>query len=366
MKVLWVTNKVIGKMADELNLPKDGYGGWMDQTLDEIKKDESISLVFLTSGSVRNTKKTVDGREVYYLIPGGSAYSGFKATHKNLQNISEIINAEKPDLIHLWGTESALGFATAMVSKSIPKVVFIQGFVHSIQQNYYKSTSKKELKSAITFYDILKRKTIRNTEKSIRIKTENEKKVLELSDAVICDSFWCEAVCKAINAKLKVYKKLLPIDAVFRNSAWHGGKGHTLFCSSQYAPFKGFETLLRALKIVKNKYPDVTLNVPGGWDAPPKTLRGKRVYNSYSKHINKLIADLGLKDNVKNLGSLSRKQMSDYMSESDVFVQASTVENHSSTMREAMFVGMPCIVSSVGATPEYVENGVSGLLFRSG
>ena len=365
MKVLWVLNKAIGKMASEMGLPTDGYGGWLDQSLEEIRKSNGISLVFLTSGTQTETKTVKDGKDVYYMIPGGSAYSSFRDNLKNRTAVRELIDREKPDLIHLWGTESELGLLVTKLATDIPKVVYIQGFMNAVKRHYYESTPKKTLWQATTFYDLVKRRTIANVEASIARKAANETEVLKRSDAIICDSNWCEAACKAINPNLRVYRKKLPIDQVFKDTVRQKSKTHRIFCASQYGPFKGFEVLLRAVTMVKQTYPDVCLAVPGGWNKPPVTLREKLTYDSYSHAMNSLIRKWDLEKNVINMGALTRKQMAEQMAECVVFVQASTVENHSSTMREAMFAGVPCVASAVGSTAEYLQNGTSGFLYRN-
>ena len=365
MKILWVLNKAIGKMAEEMRLPTDGYGGWLDQSLGEIRESDRISLAFLTSGNQAETKTIRDRNDVYYMIPGGSAYSSFRDNRKNRAAVKEVIDREKPDLIHLWGTESALGLLVARLTPDIPKVVYIQGFMNAVKRHYYESTSKKALRRATTFYDLVKRKTISKVENSIARKAENETEVLKRSDAIICDSDWCEAVCKAINSNLRVYRKRLPIDPIFKGTVRQESGSHRIFCASQYGPFKGFEVLLRAVGMVKQTYPDVCLAVPGGWNKPPVTLREKLTYDSYSNAMNRLIRELGLEQNVLNLGALTRAQMAEQMGKCEVFAQASTVENHSSTMREAMFAGVPCVASAVGSTAEYLQSGASGFLFRN-
>ncbi len=363
MRVLWVLNKAIGKMAEEMKLPTDGYGGWLDQSLDEIRKSEDVSLVFLTSGNQAETKTLTDGKDRYYLIPGGSAYSSFRDTEKNRATVKDLIERERPDLIQLWGTESALGLLVARATPGIPKVVYMQGVMNEIRSHYYDGTAKRTLRRAVTFYDLVKRKTISQTEKKIAQKAENETEILKLSDAIICDSDWCETVCRKINEDLRVYRKKLPIDPIFRNTGRQGIGSHRIFCASQYGPFKGFEILLRALAVVKKVYPDVCLAVPGSWNRPPITLREKLVYDGYSNAMNKLIRKWGLEENVVNLGALTRAQMAEQMAECAVFAQASTAENHSSTMREAMFAGVPCVASAVGSTAEYLQDGSGGFLF---
>lgn len=45
------------------------------------------------------------------------------------------------------------------------------------------------------------------------------------------------------------------------------------------------------------------------------------------------------------------------MRSSELFVSASAIENHFSSLREAMSVGVPCVSSAVGGIPEYAVDG---------
>ena len=235
----------------------------------------------------------------------------------------------------------------------------------SVVEHYFESTSKLELQRAITFYDIVKKRGVNRTIRKLLVKAKTEKEILQKSGNIICDNNWCEAVCKAINPQLHVYRQNLPIDDVFKTEGTSEKQKRQIFCASQYAPFKGFQVLLSAIRIVKEKYPDVVVHVPGGWRKEPKTLTEKLRYDTYSNAINKRIAEWGLTENVHNLGGLSRKEMAWQMRESTVFVQCSTVENHSSTMREALYTGIPCIVSNVGCAAEYIQHGENGFLYRN-
>ena len=188
---------------------------------------------------------------------------------------------------------------------------------------------------------------------------------MQASGNIICDNNWCEAVCKAINPNLQVYRQNLLVDEVFKEDLQVEKKEKQIFCASQYAPFKGLQVLLSAIKIVKEKYPDVVVHIPGGFKKEPKTLFEKLTYDTYSNAMNKLIKKWGLSDNVCNLGSISRKEMARKMRESAVFVQTSTVENHASTMREALYSSVPSIISNVGCASEYIQHEVSGFLYRN-
>ena len=77
-----------------------------------------------------------------------------------------------------------------------------------------------------------------------------------------------------------------------------------------------------------------------------------------------LINSLDLRDNVVFTGRLTQQQMADRMEKSHIMVIPSSIENHSTTLREAMAVGVPSIASYVGGIPETIEHGKNGFLFR--
>ena len=52
------------------------------------------------------------------------------------------------------------------------------------------------------------------------------------------------------------------------------------------------------------------------------------------------------------------------METANVFVMPSSIENHSSTLIEAMIVGVPCVASDVGGISELITHGKTGFLYR--
>ena len=61
---------------------------------------------------------------------------------------------------------------------------------------------------------------------------------------------------------------------------------------------------------------------------------------------------------------ISQEELAKQYEKSHVFMMSSSIENHSSSLKEAMMVGVPCISSAVGGIPEYVEHGQNGYLYR--
>ena len=57
-------------------------------------------------------------------------------------------------------------------------------------------------------------------------------------------------------------------------------------------------------------------------------------------------------------------EMATYMSKCNVFAMPSAIENHSSTLIEAMMVGAPCVTSYVGGVADYLRHGENGFMYR--
>ncbi|MCG6118440.1 MAG: glycosyltransferase [Aquimonas sp.] len=75
-------------------------------------------------------------------------------------------------------------------------------------------------------------------------------------------------------------------------------------------------------------------------------------------------AELGLQDDIVLLGE--RDDTGALMAAADLLVLPSREEGLSNVLLEAMAAGLPVLASDAGGSPELVEDGVCGLLFRSG
>lgn len=71
-----------------------------------------------------------------------------------------------------------------------------------------------------------------------------------------------------------------------------------------------------------------------------------------------------LKINIRFLGNISKKEVANWLSSSDVFILNSSYEGLPHIVLEAMENSCPVIASAVGGTPEVVKNMSNGLLFE--
>ncbi|MCT2346914.1 glycosyltransferase family 4 protein [Niallia taxi] len=82
------------------------------------------------------------------------------------------------------------------------------------------------------------------------------------------------------------------------------------------------------------------------------------------KELEKQTIELGLEDDVFFFGN--RSDVPYLLSQSDIYVFPSLLENQPLSLVEAQIAGKPAIVSNAGGLPEMVEDGVTGLIYPAG
>ena len=112
---------------------------------------------------------------------------------------------------------------------------------------------------------------------------------------------------------------------------------------------------------MKQFYPNVKLRIPGDVSFPSPDRRSKSPYYVY---LHQLAIELGILDNIELIGKLNSQEMAVHMRKSHIFIMPSAIENLSTTLREAMLIGMPCISSSVGCVNEYINDGANAYVYR--
>ena len=100
MKVLWVISQISPDMADILGIPKSGYGGWVQNMLNALRK---IPNMYLFVAGCSNVKYMIHKRYndiEYFILP-------IKGKNKRVDTgeAKKVVEKVQPDLIHIEGTE---------------------------------------------------------------------------------------------------------------------------------------------------------------------------------------------------------------------------------------------------------------------
>ncbi len=122
---------------------------------------------------------------------------------------------------------------------------------------------------------------------------------------------------------------------------------------------KGAHIFVKSIPIILKDIPDVIFILIGR-DTNTGTNN-----SSMKTHLENLIPN-NIKDRVSFLGNVERDRLIDYYRESDICVAPSFYENFPNTVLEAMSCGKAVVASNTGGIPEVIEDGISGLLVKTG
>lgn len=108
---------------------------------------------------------------------------------------------------------------------------------------------------------------------------------------------------------------------------------------------------LRAVHLLKDQFPDLTLTVIGP-DKRDGTLRAAQAE----------VAQCGLGPHVRLLGAVPNSQVPEYLDQADVFLNTTDVDNTPVSVLEAMACGLCVVSTNVGGLPYLLTHEVNGLL----
>ena len=371
-KILWVSNSPIGPSSKILDQEyKGSSGGWIQSEYDKLNENDNKMYYLSTLPNVQAgtvIHKSNDKGEIFCVHQPKISY-GIKVTGKIQNAIQKIIDEINPDIIHIWGTETWLSNAVSKCETKASKIIFVQGLI-GVHQRYLggyfgKSKDEKEFISNASIVSKIKgivRKYYFSKQASI------EKETILNCKNVIVDSDFSKAYCKSISNSVNCIQYTLLPNEVFYKHRWNKNsyENHTIFTVYGSSAEKGVQNLLKAIKILKDKYEynDIKLFIPGNYilDSYGKITEYKK--DIFQMALYRMIKKYELWDNVIFTGKLNVEEMADRIQKSHVFVNPSCMEVHALSLREALVVGTPCIGSLCGSTGEYINNGVNGYIYR--
>ena len=127
------------------------------------------------------------------------------------------------------------------------------------------------------------------------------------------------------------------------------GAERIILTSSRLVRKNGIDTVIRALKRIKDKSPELPVRfVILGTGREAHALKD-------------LSVSLGIRDDILFAGSVSHADLPIYLNLADVFVRPSRSEGFGNSFIEAMAAGLPVIGTPVGGIVDFLEDGKTGL-----
>lgn len=361
MKVLWITYAALGRAAELLENRFTQSGTWIDATASALVKEQDIELCVASISTSSQTIVDENTKIIYRGVSEIKQVSGRMPAETDTCVWTSIIEDFMPDIIMIWGTEYANGYSVLKAAKNIPVLFFIQGVIGKIVEYPLGLLSMKDVVkrvgpvSAIKFLHFLKNYRAQFRQKEI------EKEMVQQASGILTDNEWANAYYNIIAPNTKNFFYPLPVNSIFLEGERNNVEKHSIFTVDGGNPAKGLFHLIKAIAIVKERFPDVKLYIPGR----VPTKKPAFIYESpYYTYLKKEIKHLKLTSNVVFLGQQTQQEMKEHLLKCNVFVMPSSIENHSSSLREAMYMGVPCISALVGSVVEFTASGDNALTYR--
>ena len=365
MKILWQINvklPIIYKISGQEN--RTVVAGWLDQISEKVILNNELVVCYPTS--MPSGEKGSNGNLSYYGIyyDDKKMRSGRLRMDDYLDKLVSILSIEKPDVIHIHGTEFQYAyFMTVAAEKAGLKsrvVVSIQGLVKYYSDHYLFGLPKWVIFGK-TVKEFLLGEGVFNGYKSYLRRGETEEKAIKNTNYIIGRTNWDRGCANIINSEATYLFGNETLRSNFYNGCWQYEKciPHSIFVSQASYPIKGFHLLVHALNIIKQRYPDVKVRVAGANLSDDNWIKG----SCYALYIQKLIRKYNLKENIVFIGPQQAENMKQELLKTNVFVSPSTIENSPNSLGEGMILGVPCISSDVGGVTNLLIHNEEGYVY---
>jgi glycosyltransferase involved in cell wall biosynthesis len=373
LKVLWLTNSLLPDHAAALGKPISYRGGWMAALAHELALDERIELAVATNTAVAETGiETVKGVR-YYGVPQRTArIKPGRLPAWIIAGYRDVIQDFRPDVLHVHGTEYFHGLLTGRGYLPVPTVISIQGIIDVCSRHYLGSLPWRVLLLKRTLRDWVRLDGLLEQKVKWAIRAKWEREIFQSHTCFIGQTPWDRAHLKKINPTASYFHHDRVLRQPFYEVQWDitRVRRYSIFTSSASYPLKGFHVLLRAVAILKDEFPDITIRTPlAGFY--PGLVGMKRIWRNirsggYARFLTDLIRSHGLESHVIGYPMLDAEGMADHLLRTHVFVLPSFIENESVSLAEAMIVGAPSVASFVGGVPSMAKDEESALFFPGG
>lgn len=360
--VLWLSNLPFTEK------PLKGTGSWLSSMGEALIASGQIKLANISQAKVRKPTRRDCGNITQWVVPFEPLNRDGLPPAKTINAIQLAVEEIKPDLLHVWGTENYWGLLTARSLLSGPALLEMQGIKYACAKVFYGGLSLAERLRCIGPLEVLRPHCfIMFGKQEFERWGKFEKEMLLKHRFISTQSDWVRAQVRAVNHECTLFKTGIALRKEFTESKQWSPLNNLdshfpqIFTStSSAAAYKGLHVLLRALALIKKKYPQIVLNIAG------RQLGQWGTRSGYSRWLLREANKLGIKNHIRWLGPLDADGILQQFYKASVLVVPSFVESYCLSLAEAMMVGVPTVVSYAGALPEMARDDESTLYFSPG
>ena len=356
MRVLWFSNCRLA------GIESSGSGSWLYGMMNVICNQ--VELYNITESNIKNVQNIKTSYITEYVLPKYTLVNGVPSTD-NIRVIQEIVNTIQPDIIHVWGIENYWAELYRKGYIKDPVLLEIQGLLSSCASVFYGGLTPSEIKLTHGFKELIRPFVkLENQYKVYYKKGEMEGKLIGSFKYVSTQSDWTRGQLFSIidTTSCRIFDTLRPIrNEFYLSKKWSSSHSRNLkiFTSMSYSvPFKGMHILLKAFALIVKKYPNAVLEIAGFNPYVPYYR-----CDGYIRYLKRIMKKLKIEKNVFFPGKLNAVQLIEHLLESQLFVNPSFVESYSAATAEALYLGVPSVLSYAGAMPNFGDDGKIALFY---
>lgn len=336
-----------------------GYNGvgWVASLQYYLEKETDIelALTFVDSISLEREKR---GNTMYYpiCIPDRRFFNklhyywkGYKKDvfdRSIVESLKGVINDFNPDVIHIFGTESNLGYIVN--ETNIPCIIHLQGMLCAVSNTYYPlGISEKNFMSITNIKEFWIRNGIVFNNRRMQISAEREKEHLKKCKYIIGRTQWDREMAELYNPNVQYFH----IDEVLRQpfynaEKWRYKEGRlTIVSTLSPTIYKGFDVVLKTANVLKEVGVDFVWNIIGINEDHEIVKIIEGVCNLNSKELN-----------IRYMGIKQPKEIIEILQGATLYVHPSYIDNSPNSLGEAQYLGMPTIATNVGGIPTMMNH----------
>lgn len=365
MRILYLLYNQQASAKEFIDNPKISLS-WVDALLDELVKNENISIALAVPVNDKTIQKSQKKGITVFGLPNPEengvirkAYKRLTRTTENLKVndcIEEIVKDFDPDIIQVFGSENIFGLVANKINK--PLVIHIQGYLFVWEGKWFSGITKRDQFRYARLKNLLLMRGVYNDFFTFRKKAQTDATIVQNCKYFMGRTSFDRRIASLVSPGSKYFHCEEFIRKDFFEKKWEFGLGNNITCVSiiKGTSYKGIDLLVKTLICFK-KYSSrpITFKVCGISDK-------EEIVNLVKK---KFKNDVDFKD-IEFLGKLSADELVNQLCHSNFYIHPSYIENSPNSVCEAMALGMPVIATHVGGVSTLIEDEVEGILVQEG
>jgi len=366
MRILWFANTPCGA-AEKLVPDQPRFGGWLKSLEEQLVQHNDIEL-FICFYWAEELEPFKYKKTTYYpmskiRVDSGTDHSNDRALHcvhddkKEVKKLLRVIDAVKPDLIHVHGTEDNFGLIQAYTET--PVVISVQGILSSICEKYFSGVPSFVAYQCEGLHPEFPFQSVNFLYNDMKKRAVRERKILSQARYIIGRTDWDRRVTRLLAPHSRYFVGNEILRSSFYEKQWNKGElgdPPQIVTVVNRELYKGMETIVNTARILCENN---TVNFK--W-----TVVGQSESGNVAKIIKRWLKVDFKPFHIDLVGGKNETELGAILLNSDIYCQVSHIENSSNSLCEAMLIGMPVIASCAGGTDSILDNRKEGLLVQDG